>query len=105
MKASKLKDAHKAFVIKQGEDGTPISKVCCKAGVSQATYFSTKKKYAGLMPSEMPQSRELEDDNMPLCLRSTSASAFSRCPCSRDQSLQALKAKGCQQRSCDGNCQ
>lgn len=72
MKASKFKDAQKPFVIKQGEEGTPKAEVCRKAGISQATYFNWKKKYAELMPSEMPQSRELEDENMPLCLRSTS---------------------------------
>ena len=30
---------------------------------SQATYFNWKKKYAGLMPSEMRPLRELEDEN------------------------------------------
>ena len=51
MKASKFTDAQKAFVIKQGEEGTPVAEVCRKAGISQATYFNWKKKYAGLLPS------------------------------------------------------
>ena len=63
MKASKFTDAQKAFVIKQGEEGTPVAEVCRKAGISQATYFNWKKKYAGLMPSEMRRMRELEDEN------------------------------------------
>lgn len=42
MKASKFTDAQKAFVIKQGEEGTPVAEVCRKAGISQATYFSTR---------------------------------------------------------------
>jgi len=63
MKASKFTDAQKAFVIKQGEEGTPVSEICRKAGISQATYFNWKKKYAGLMPSEMRRLRELEDEN------------------------------------------
>ncbi|MEN7538840.1 IS3 family transposase [Aurantiacibacter sp. DGU5] len=63
MKASKFTDAQKAFVIKQGEEGTPVAEVCRKAGISQATYFNWKKKYAGLMPSEMRRLRELEDEN------------------------------------------
>lgn len=63
MKASKFTDAQKAFVIKQGEEVTPVAEVCGKAGISQATYFNWKKKYAGLMPSEMRRLRELEDDN------------------------------------------
>ena len=63
MKASKFTDAQKAFIIKQGEEGTPVAEVCRKAGISQATYFNWKKKYAGMMPSEMKRVRELEQEN------------------------------------------
>jgi putative transposase len=34
MKASQFTDAQKAFVIKQGEDGTPVAEICRKAGIS-----------------------------------------------------------------------
>ena len=50
-------------MVKQGEDGVPVAEVCRKAGISQATYFNWKKKYAGLMPSEMKRLRALEDEN------------------------------------------
>lgn len=63
MKASRFADAQKAFIIKQGEDGKPIAEVCREAGISQATYFNWRKKYGGLMPSEMKRLRELEDEN------------------------------------------
>lgn len=63
MKASKFTDAQKAFVIKQGEEGSPVADICRKAGISQATYFNWKKKYAGLLPTEMRRLRELEDEN------------------------------------------
>lgn len=63
MKASKFTDAQKAFIIKQTEDGTPVAEVCRKAGISSATFFNWKKKYAGLMPSEMKRLRELEQEN------------------------------------------
>ena len=63
MKASKFSDAQKAFIIKQGEDGTPVAEICRKAGISQATYFSWKKKYAGLLPTEMKRLKQLEDEN------------------------------------------
>ena len=63
MKASKFTDAQKVFIVKQGEEGTPVAEICRKAGISQATYFNWKKKYAGLMPSEMKKLRELEDEN------------------------------------------
>ncbi len=38
-----------------GEEGTPVVEIRRKAGISQATYFNWKKKYAGLMPWEMLQ--------------------------------------------------
>jgi len=63
MKASKFTDAQKAFIIRQGEDGAPVADICRKAGISQATYFNWKKKYACMMPSEMKRLRELEDEN------------------------------------------
>ena len=63
MKASKFTDAQKAFIIKQNEDGTSVAEVCQKAGTSQATFSNGKKKYGGLMPSEMKKLRELEDEN------------------------------------------
>jgi putative transposase len=61
VKASKFTDAQKAFVIKQGDEGTPVADIYRKAGISQATYFNWKKKYAGLLPSEMRRLRELVD--------------------------------------------
>jgi putative transposase len=63
MKASKFSDAQKAFIINQCQDGTPVAEICRKAGISQATYFSWKKKYAGLLPDEVRRLKQLEDEN------------------------------------------
>ena len=63
MEASKLTDALKAFIIRQGEEGMPVADIWRKAGISQATYFNRKKKYAGMMPNEMKRLRELEEEN------------------------------------------
>jgi hypothetical protein len=49
MKASKFTAARKAFILRQGEDGTPVAEVCRNAGISQATYFKWKKEYAGMI--------------------------------------------------------
>ncbi|AYM84088.1 hypothetical protein At12D1_42060 [Agrobacterium tumefaciens] len=62
MKASKFSEAQIAFVLKQAEDGTPIGEVCRKAGISDATFYNWRKKYAGLMPSEMKRLRQLEEE-------------------------------------------
>jgi putative transposase len=37
MKASKLSEAQKAFILKQGADGVPVADICRKVGISQAT--------------------------------------------------------------------
>lgn len=63
MKASKFSEAQIAFVLKQAEDGIAVAEVCRKAGVSQATFYNWRKKYAGLMPSEMKRLRQLEAEN------------------------------------------
>jgi len=63
MKASKFTDAQKAFILKQGDSGVPISEICRKAGISDATYYNWKKKYAGLLPDEMRRLKQLEDEN------------------------------------------
>jgi putative transposase len=63
MKASRFTDAQKSYILKQGEAGLTVAEVCRKAGISQATYFAWKKKYAGLLPSEMRRLKALEDEN------------------------------------------
>jgi putative transposase len=66
MKASRFSDAQKAFILKQGADGTPVADICRRAGISQATYFNWKKKYDGLLPSEMRRLKQLEDETSKL---------------------------------------
>ena len=66
MKASKFSDAQKAFILKQGADGIPVADICRKAGISQATYFNWKKRYDGLLPTEMRRLKLLEDENAKL---------------------------------------
>lgn len=63
MKASKFTDAQKAFIVKQGNEGTTVAEICRKSGISSATYFNWKKKYEGLMPSAMRRLRDLEGEN------------------------------------------
>jgi putative transposase len=53
VKASNFSDAQKAFILKQGADGIPVVEICPRVGISQATYFNWKKRYDGLLPTEM----------------------------------------------------
>ncbi len=66
MKASRFSEAQKAFILKQGNHGMPVAEICRKAGISQATYFNWKKKYDGLLPTEMRRLKQLEDENAKL---------------------------------------
>ncbi len=63
MKRSKFTEAQIAFVLRQAEEGTKVEEVCRKAGISEATFYNWRKKYGGLMPSEMKRLRQLEEEN------------------------------------------
>lgn len=63
MKKSKFTDAQIAFVLRQAQEGTAIGEVCRKAGISEATFYNWRKKYGGLMPSEMRRLKQLEEEN------------------------------------------
>jgi putative transposase len=66
MKASRFSDAQKGFILKQGADGMPVADICRKAGIRQATYFNWKRKYDGLLPTEMRRLKQIEDENSKL---------------------------------------
>jgi putative transposase len=66
MKRSRFSEQQIAFILRQAEEGTPIAEVCRKAGVSEATYYNWRKKYGGLMPSEMKRLKQLEEENAKL---------------------------------------
>jgi putative transposase len=63
MKKSKFTEAQIAFILRQAEEGTSAPEVCRKAGINDATFYNWRKKYAGLMPSEMKRLRQLEEEN------------------------------------------
>ena len=66
MKRSKFSDQQIAFILRQAEEGTRVEEVCRKAGISQQTYYRWRKKYGGLMPSEMRRLKQLEEENVRL---------------------------------------
>lgn len=48
------------------DNRTAVGEVCRKAGISEAMFCNSLKKYAGLMPTEMRRLRQLEDENAKL---------------------------------------
>jgi putative transposase len=66
MKKSRFSEQQIAFVLRQAEEGTPIAAVCRKAGISEAPLYAWRKKYGGLLPSEMKRLKQLEEENQRL---------------------------------------
>lgn len=66
MKKNKFTDSQIAFLLRQAEEGVSVGEVCRKAGISEQTYYRWRKKYGGLMPSEMKRLKQLEEENMRL---------------------------------------
>lgn len=63
MKRSKYSESQIVFGIKQVETGTRIQEVCRKMGISEATFYSWKKKYGGLEVSELRRLKNLEENS------------------------------------------
>ena len=40
--------------------------MCRKAGISEASFYAWRKKYGGLLPSEMKRLKQLEEENQRL---------------------------------------
>ena len=50
-------------MVKEAEAGAKITDICRKYGVSDATIYKWKAKYAGLEVSDVRKMRSLEDEN------------------------------------------
>ena len=66
MKKSKFTEEQIAFALHQVDTGTAVEEVCRKVGISQATFYAWKKKYAGLGVSELRRLKQLEEENRKL---------------------------------------
>ncbi len=50
-------------VLKEGEAGASVGDLCRKYGMSDASYYNWKAKYAGLSVSELKRLKALEEEN------------------------------------------
>ena len=66
MKRSRFTEEQISFALKQQEVGMPVEEICRKMGISDATFYNWKKKYAGLGPSELRRLKQLEEENAKL---------------------------------------
>ena len=63
MNRSKFSEEQIVYAIRQAEAGTPVGDLCRQLGVSDATFYAWKKKYAHLGVSELRRLRQLEEEN------------------------------------------
>ncbi len=66
MKRKRYTDEQVAFALRQAEAGTPVAEVCRKMGVSEATFFRWKKRFAGMGVAEIRRLKQLEEENAKL---------------------------------------
>jgi putative transposase len=50
-------------VLREGEAGAKVTDLCRKYGMSDATYYNWKARYAGLTVSELKRLKALEEEN------------------------------------------
>jgi putative transposase len=63
MKRSRFSEEQIVYAIRQAESGTPIGDLCRQLGVSDATFYAWKKKFAHLGVSELRRLRQVEEEN------------------------------------------
>jgi len=66
MKRSKFTDEQISYVLRQVEGGTAVADVCRQVGISEATFYIWKKKYASLGGPEIRELRQLREENAKL---------------------------------------
>jgi putative transposase len=66
MKAKRYSEEQIIAVLKEAEDGAKTKELCRKYGISDATFYNWKAKYAGMTVSEARRLKELEAENSKL---------------------------------------
>ena len=66
MRSSKFTEEQIAFALKQAETGTPVKEVIRKLGITEQTFYRWKKKYSGMLPSDLRKLGQLEEENRQL---------------------------------------
>jgi len=66
MKKTRFTEQQIAFALRQAEQGTSVDQITRKLGVSEATFYRWKKKFAGMGIAELRRLRQLEEENRKL---------------------------------------
>lgn len=66
MKKSRFTESQIIAVLKEGDAGVSVGEIARKHGISKATYFNWRSRYAGASVSELKKLKELEAENSKL---------------------------------------
>ena len=50
-------------ILKEGESGIPAREICRKHNISDATFYTWRKKYAGMEAQDVKRLKQLEEEN------------------------------------------
>jgi putative transposase len=63
LRAKQYTEEQIVAVLREGEAGAKVSDLCRKYGMSDATYYNWKAKYAGMTASDLKRLKGLEEEN------------------------------------------
>lgn len=66
MKKVRYSEEKIVAILKESESGLKVSDLCRKYGVTEATFYRWRSKYAGMDIHELKRAKELEQENAQL---------------------------------------
>lgn len=63
MKNGRFRDAQIMGILKQAENGVPVSELCREHGMSSASFYKWRAKYGGMDASMVSQMKAMEAEN------------------------------------------
>jgi putative transposase len=63
MKTSRYTDSQILSILKQAENGVPVTELCREHGMSSAAFYKWRAKFGGMDAPMMARMKELEQEN------------------------------------------